>query len=58
MKNINQTPKNNMGMNIYSLLDLKKKKKEIEKKTSSFGILKTKKNGKIRGGKKKCLGQP
>jgi hypothetical protein len=41
-------------MNIYSILDLffkfwKKVIKEIEEKNSSFGILKTKKNGK--GGK-------
>ncbi len=39
-------------MNIYSLLDFKKRK---ERQTSSFGILKTKKNGKIRGKQKKCL---
>ncbi len=56
-----------MGMNIYTLLDLKKKKnwkkkwkwkiKGIEKQTSSFGILKTKKNGKIGEKQKKYLGQ-
>jgi len=31
--------------------------KEIEKQTSSFGILKTKNNGEIRGGERKYLGQ-
>jgi hypothetical protein len=31
LKNINQTPKNNMGTNIYSLLDFLKKEK-LEKK--------------------------
>jgi len=56
LKNINETPKNYMGMNIYSLLDFKKKeklKKKLKiknkrniKQTSSFGILKTKNNGK------------
>jgi hypothetical protein len=33
------------------------KKKEIEKQTSSFGILKTKKSGKIGGRLKQYLGQ-
>jgi hypothetical protein len=64
LKNINQTPKNYMGINIYSLLNLKKKKiwkkmkikiKEIEKKTSFFGILKTKTKGKRRGKQKRYL---
>jgi hypothetical protein len=54
LKNINQTLKKYMGMNIYSILDFFLKKR---KKTSSFGILKTKKNGKIGGKQKKCLGK-
>ncbi len=52
-------------MNIYSKLDFlkkwkrnfKKEIKEIQNQTSSFGILKSKKSGKIEGKQKKYLGQ-